>query len=113
MKSPRSSILSTRSFPSGARVLISVLDDDKHYWVGDAEVEKLLRHGEGWLREHPERDLITNRYLKHQKHLAQDALAQLIAEEEPLADEVSEAHSLEEASIEKPLSLAEQRIGGV
>jgi 3' terminal RNA ribose 2'-O-methyltransferase Hen1 len=28
-------------------VLIPVLDDDKHYWVGDAEVEKLLRHGEG------------------------------------------------------------------
>src|SRR6266853_1368133 len=25
-------------------VLIPVLDDDKHYWVGDAEVEKLLRH---------------------------------------------------------------------
>ncbi len=51
-------------------VLIPVLDDDKHYWVGDAEVEKLLRHGEGWLREHPERELITNRYLKHQKRLA-------------------------------------------
>src|SRR5271156_4892637 len=46
-------------------VLVPVLDDDKHYWVGDAEVEKLLRHGEGWLREHPERELITNRYLKH------------------------------------------------
>lgn len=37
-------------------VLIPVLDDDKHYWVGDAEVEKLLRHGEGWLRQHPERE---------------------------------------------------------
>ena len=53
---------------------IPVLDDDKHYWVGDAEVEKLLRHGEGWLREHPERELITNRYLKHQKRLAREAL---------------------------------------
>ena len=55
-------------------VLIPVLDDDKHYWVGDAEVEKLLRHGEGWLRAHPERELITNRYLKHQKRLAREAL---------------------------------------
>jgi 3' terminal RNA ribose 2'-O-methyltransferase Hen1 len=43
-------------------VLIPVLDDDKHYWVGDAEVEKLLRHGEGWLRGHSERELITNRF---------------------------------------------------
>ncbi|HEX2205190.1 MAG TPA: hypothetical protein VHG91_17900, partial [Longimicrobium sp.] len=30
-------------------VLVPVLDGAKHYWVGDAEVEKLLRHGEGWL----------------------------------------------------------------
>jgi len=35
-------------------VLIPVLDDQKHYWVGDDEVEKLLRHGEGWLATHPE-----------------------------------------------------------
>jgi 3' terminal RNA ribose 2'-O-methyltransferase Hen1 len=28
-------------------VLIPVLDDEKHYWVGDDEVEKLIRHGEG------------------------------------------------------------------
>src|SRR5579875_3844786 len=30
-------------------VLIPVLDDDKHYWVDDAEIEKLMRRGEGWL----------------------------------------------------------------
>ena len=39
-------------------MLIPVLDDDKHYWVGDDEVEKLLRRGEGWLAAHPERELI-------------------------------------------------------
>ncbi len=39
-------------------VLIPVLDDEKHYWVGDDEVEKLLRRGEGWLQAHPERELI-------------------------------------------------------
>jgi 3' terminal RNA ribose 2'-O-methyltransferase Hen1 len=94
-------------------VLIPVLDDDKHYWVGDAEVEKLLRHGEGWLREHPERELITNRYLKHQKPLAREALNRLIGEEEPAADEVAEAHAREEETIEKPISLAEQRMGAV
>jgi 3' terminal RNA ribose 2'-O-methyltransferase Hen1 len=61
-------------------LLIPVLDDDKHYWVGDAEVEKLLRHGEGWLRKHPERELITNRYLKHQRRLTREALNRLIGE---------------------------------
>jgi 3' terminal RNA ribose 2'-O-methyltransferase Hen1 len=94
-------------------VLIPVLDDDKHYWVGDAEVEKLLRHGEGWLREHPERELITNRYLKHQKRLAREALSRLIGDEEPTADEIAETHAREEEAIEKPLSLAEQRMGAV
>jgi 3' terminal RNA ribose 2'-O-methyltransferase Hen1 len=94
-------------------VLIPVLDDDKHYWVGDAEVEKLLRHGEGWLREHPERELITNRYLKHQKRLAREALSRLIGDEEPAADELAETHTREEEAIEKPISLAEQRIGAV
>ena len=30
-------------------VLLPVLDDDKHYWVDEAEIEKLMRRGEGWL----------------------------------------------------------------
>lgn len=94
-------------------VLIPVLDDDKHYWVGDEEVDKLLRHGEGWLRAHPERELITNRYLKHQKRLAREALTRLIGEEEPEAEEMAELHTREEEAIEKPISLAEQRMGAV
>jgi 3' terminal RNA ribose 2'-O-methyltransferase Hen1 len=44
-------------------VLIPVLDDDKHYFVGDDEVQKLIRRGEGWLPSHPEREAIANRYL--------------------------------------------------
>jgi hypothetical protein len=45
-------------------VLIPVLDADKHHWVGQDEVYKLLRHGEGWLQSHPEREAIVNRYLR-------------------------------------------------
>ena len=48
-------------------VLIPVLDAEKHYWVGQDEVEKLLRHGEGWLQSHPERELIVKRYLRISK----------------------------------------------
>jgi 3' terminal RNA ribose 2'-O-methyltransferase Hen1 len=58
-------------------VLIPVLDDQKHYWIGEDEIEKLLRHGEGWLPEHPARELITRRYLKHSRRLARLAIAQL------------------------------------
>jgi 3' terminal RNA ribose 2'-O-methyltransferase Hen1 len=94
-------------------VLIPVLDDDKHYWVGDAEVEKLLRHGGSWLRAHPERELVAERYLKHQHRLTRDALGRLIGEDEPEADDVAEVHAREEEAIERPISLAEQRVGSV
>lgn len=62
-------------------VLIPVLDNAKHYWVGDAEVEKLLRHGKGWLEHHPERDFITQRYLKRRRDLVDDALSRLAPRE--------------------------------
>lgn len=81
-------------------VLIPVLDNDKHYWVGDDEVEKLLRKGEGWLAAHPERDAITRRYLKHQWSLAREALARLAEEDHPDPDEEHVQHELEEAGLE-------------
>lgn len=93
-------------------VLIPVLDAEKHYWVGDDEVAKLLRHGEGWLVAHPERELIARRYLKRQ-HLVRAALAQLAEEEDPDPDASEEAHAQEEAEIEQRLSLHEQRLGAV
>ena len=73
-------------------VLIPVLDDDKHYWVGDDEVEKLLRHGEGWLAAHPEREAIANRYLKHRRSLMRQTLARLVEEDQLDPDEEAEAH---------------------
>ena len=92
-------------------VLIPVLDADKHYWVGDDEVEKLLRHGEGWLAAHPERELITRRYLKHQGSLMRQALARLLEEEVGDPDEVQEVRAREEEALEEKLSLAEERAG--
>jgi 3' terminal RNA ribose 2'-O-methyltransferase Hen1 len=94
-------------------VLVPVLDNDKHYWVGEAEVEKLLRHGEGWLGDHPERELITRRYLKHQRSLVDSALAQIVDEGTPDPDVVAEAHSQEEEAVERTISLNEQRLGAV
>ena len=38
------------------------------------EVEKLFRHGAGWLEMHPEREAIARRYLAHQKSLARAEL---------------------------------------
>jgi len=58
-------------------VLLPVLDDAKHYWVSTDEVDKLVRAGAGWLAGHPEKALITRRYLAHQRHLTESALARL------------------------------------
>ena len=94
-------------------VLVPVLDAEKHYWVGDDEVEKLLRHGEGWLASHPARESITKRYLKFRHHLAREALARLADEDQPDPDAAEEKHSNEEQVIEAPLSLWQQRLGSV
>lgn len=59
-------------------VLIPVLDNSKHYWVSNDEVDKLLRAGEGWLNEHPAKDLIVSRYLKKQRSLTHQALDRLL-----------------------------------
>ncbi|MEP7339037.1 MAG: 3' terminal RNA ribose 2'-O-methyltransferase Hen1 [Acidobacteriota bacterium] len=92
-------------------VLIPVLDNDKHYWVGDDEVEKLLRHGASWLATHPEREMIARRYLKHRHSLVKDALSRLVEEED--ADAKAEQHASEEAVIEQRISLNVQRISSV
>jgi 3' terminal RNA ribose 2'-O-methyltransferase Hen1 len=91
-------------------VLIPVLDDEKHYWVGEAEVEKLLRFGEGWLAKHPEREVITRRYLRHWRRLTREALARLIVEEQTDPEAEQEEHANEEEQIEKPISLHKQRL---
>jgi 3' terminal RNA ribose 2'-O-methyltransferase Hen1 len=95
-------------------VLLPVLDDDKHYWVGPEEVDKLLRRGGTWLAAHPERDLITRRYLRYDKRLVRDALARLDDEDSPEdPDEIVATHDAEEAAVEKPISLNEQRLAAV
>lgn len=94
-------------------VLIPVLDNDKHYWVGEDEVGKLLARGGGWLPAHPDRELIARRYLKNQRTLARDALARLSSEDGSDPEERAEHADAEESLIERPLSLNEQRMGAV
>ncbi len=94
-------------------VLVPVLDDQKHYWVGDDEVEKLLRHGQGWLDAHPSRDVIVSRYLVHQRGLVRDAIARLTAEDQPEEETVAAHKDEQEATIERTISLNERRLDAV
>ena len=92
-------------------VLIPVLDDEKHYWVGDAEIEKLLKHGNDWLAAHPEQESIIRRYLKHQRQLTREALAQLREEDAQETDDAIQAQ--EEAQVEEWIGLNEIRLARV
>lgn len=88
-------------------VLIPVLDDAKHYWVDEAEIEKLLSRGAGWLETHPERDLITRRYLRNQRKLARLALARLAPESDT---SLSDERPASEALFEAPIRLHDLRL---
>jgi 3' terminal RNA ribose 2'-O-methyltransferase Hen1 len=94
-------------------VLVPVLDNDKHYWVGEAEAEKLLERGKGWLAGHPERELIANRYLRYQRSLTRAVLSRLVADEDVDPDASEAARAEGEARLEKPFSLNEQRLNNV
>ena len=93
-------------------VLVPVLDDDKHYYVGEDEVEKLLRRGERWLPAHPERDFITERYLKYQRSLVREALARL-QEDAVAPDATAERYAAAEEALEAPVRLNALRLQAV
>ncbi|MYC78207.1 3' terminal RNA ribose 2'-O-methyltransferase Hen1 [Candidatus Poribacteria bacterium] len=94
-------------------VLIPVLDDEKHYWVGDAEIEKLLKHGDNWLAAHPEQESIVRRYLKHQRGLTREALAHLEALAQLREEDVQETNETvqaQEEQVEERMGLNEVRL---
>jgi 3' terminal RNA ribose 2'-O-methyltransferase Hen1 len=100
-------------------VLLPVLDDAKHYWVSDDEVDKLVRAGAGWLGTHPEKVIITSRYLSHRQRLTEVAMARLADIDETDIDELDNATegAVEGAVVidtpDRATPLAEQRRGAV
>lgn len=94
-------------------VLLPVLDDEKHYWVGDDEVAKLLLRGEGWLSSHPLKTFISERYLKHQRSLVDKALVQLLDTGPTDPGTTATRHAQEEEQLEAPLRLGELRTQAV
>ena len=95
-------------------VLLPVLDDDKHYWVSRDEIDKLLHRGGDWLGKHPERELIAERYLRHQRRLAQEALARLLEEDQLDPNDAEEEDEGRGAdALEHQVSLRDQRVAAV
>jgi 3' terminal RNA ribose 2'-O-methyltransferase Hen1 len=98
-------------------LLIPVLDDAKHYWVGDEEIERLVRRGGIWLASHPDRELISIRALRRDKRLVREALSRLASLDtggaEVDVDEADDLANEEEQAIEERISLNDQRIDAV
>jgi 3' terminal RNA ribose 2'-O-methyltransferase Hen1 len=80
-------------------VLLPVLDDAKHYWIAPDEVDKLIRAGAGWLAAHPERALITRRYLAHRRALTEPALERLAEADDRPEPENVQADADEDAAL--------------
>jgi 3' terminal RNA ribose 2'-O-methyltransferase Hen1 len=102
-----------RDLLSHLYVLLPVLDDDKHYWVAQDEIEKLLARGGDWLAAHPDKELITRRYLRYRDRLTREALTRLLDEDQADPDADEAAHDAEEEAVEERVSLRDQRLGSV
>ncbi|MDO7845996.1 3' terminal RNA ribose 2'-O-methyltransferase Hen1 [Hymenobacter sp. M29] len=114
-------------------VLLPVLDNDKHYYIGEHEAEKLLHRGGDWLPQHPERGFITRRYLRYLAAYVNPTLERLMEGEvssvdsasprmdevesgsaEPVQQQVAESNDamrgLAESTLQPKTSLHDQRL---
>lgn len=91
-------------------VLLPVLDNERHYFMTQQDVEILLKKGEGWLAQHPDREWITSRYFKHLSRFANQVLSRLTADDDDTADDADESREANSAQTEKRVSLHSLRL---
>ena len=58
-------------------ILIPVFDLQRHYYVNETDIDGLVKHGEGWLSDHPLCERIVRRYFKMARSYAKEALQKL------------------------------------
>ena len=82
--------LTTKTLLSHLYILLPALDNNKHYYVSENDLDKLLKKGEGWLKDHPEKEQIIRRYLVNIRSLSRQALDSLNDDEaqEETEDEI-------------------------
>ena len=85
-------------------VLIPVFDKQKHYYIAEDEIQKLLDHGEGWLADHPFKEKITRRYFTARKSYARKALDILLSDEIAETEPTDETERTEEKEPRTPLN---------
>ncbi|MGB0523765.1 MAG: 3' terminal RNA ribose 2'-O-methyltransferase Hen1 [Flammeovirgaceae bacterium] len=98
-----------KDFLTHLYVLLPVFDKERHSWVSQNDVENLLAKGGEWLKNHPKKSVITNRYLKRIKRFTREAFERLVTEE---VESEGQENQPEEpkANKEKRLSMHQQRL---
>lgn len=99
--------ITTKELLSHLYVLIPALNNDKHYFVSQNEIEKLLKKGKGWLETHPEKEQITRRYLINLGSHTRQALERLNDGEEQKVDGETE---LTQEAMKKKETIHQQRL---
>ncbi|SHK70310.1 3' terminal RNA ribose 2'-O-methyltransferase Hen1 [Hymenobacter psychrotolerans] len=105
----RHSGLRLRDLLAHLYVLVPVLDNNKHYYIGPAEADKLLLRGGEWLPRHPEREFITRRYLRFAEYV-NPTLARLLASEPEAQEEAPAAEAAALAPNDLQLPAAGQKL---
>lgn len=94
-------------------VLIPVFDKQKHYYIDEAEIDKLLSHGGEWLAEHPAKNDIIYRYFLMKRsyaHRTIDLLTEEEIHETPESDETQESEQVDRPADERKISLNALRL---
>ncbi|MEO1517727.1 MAG: 3' terminal RNA ribose 2'-O-methyltransferase Hen1 [Bacteroidota bacterium] len=89
-------------------VLMPVLDNSKHYFVNEMEIEKLQRNSSDWISGHPMASLIIRRYLKHKKSYARQFVKGL--EKPEVEGEENPAAPSKEELLETSMNLHQTRL---
>lgn len=69
-------------------VLLPVLDNSRHNFVQEQDIDILVKKGGNWLPRHPERTTITRRFLRRQAGLTRLALDRLLTVDDAPADDL-------------------------
>ena len=94
-------------------VLVPVFDHQKHYFSGPDEFDKLLTKGQGWLADHPDKEIIAKRYLKFQPSLARQAVQQLCDSRSDASVESCEPAESQQPAGDASVTLNDQRLDAV
>jgi 3' terminal RNA ribose 2'-O-methyltransferase Hen1 len=84
-------------------VLLPVLDPARRFWVGSEAADKMIRTSGEWLARHPDRDLITRRYLRGRHAMITDATERLAALDGSEHDDVVDDEQV--AEVRRPLAV--------